>query len=287
MRAWAFVLLLGACSDSARDDARAPDAEASTPAPRTLTVDVLDGQGQPLKSCTVWWGESDAPRFGSAVSGYDSPVALRDLPRSTITIAALPDGYVVPPHGWPRTVVKPDATRVRLTMDVGATRTLRVLGWDGGFSGDVRFAATQDLEPSHHGIEDDGTIHLEGLRPGMSYNLFVRHRDSHRCALLRGLRSEHPWPEIELGQGYPVTGTIQTPAGCEGGSVAVLVDQCVMIDGSVELNGRFKIPAVPQGTWTVVAYTIHNEKYYAARADVTVRGRGARVALVLEETPTR
>jgi hypothetical protein len=261
----AFVLLvLGAC----RPD---PPEEVPPPATRAIRVRVVDGSGAPVatEGVLVWWGEGEDAEFGKAV-GVDEGgvVVIEDAPGGPVVLCALTGGFVVPSKGWPRKVVPPGVTATDLVLDVGADRTIRVLGWNEGASGTAYLAAVEDLEPSQHGVEDDGTVRIEGLRPGVAYNLYVREFETGRCALLRGLPAEEPWPEIELAPGRDVTGRIRYPEGCDYQNVAILVDRAVMIDGSVAADGSFRIKCVPDGTWTVVAYTNLDGRYLAATKDV-------------------
>jgi hypothetical protein len=243
------------------------------PATRTLHVRVVDSGGKPLQGegHVVWWAKDPDAKHGTPVrTDENGEVVLRDLPAGPLVLVALPPGFVVPSKGMPRKVVPEDVQEIDLVLDVGARRTLRILGWKPEWSGLAYLAAVDDLEPSHHGVEDDGTVHLVGLREGVRYNLYLRDFETDRCWLLRGLSVSEPWPEIELAVGLEVTGRIVLPEGCDSANVAIMVDRAVMMDGQMEGRGTFRIPAVPAGTWTVVAYTTFRDRYLAATAEVTV-----------------
>ena len=262
-----LLLLLVACARPVASDGDPPRSDPTPPdplPPRDVTVRLVDAEGRAAKGM-VWWAPEGA-EFGTAVGTRAGVAVLKQVPGEPIVLVALPDGFVVPSEGWPRRLVPAGVAETTLHLDAGATRTLRVLDARQRF-GAVYLAATTDLEPSHHGVEDDGTIHLEGLRPGVRYNLYVRERETGRCALLRGLSADEPWPEIELAQGAPVTGRILLPRGYDMCNVAVLVDGCVLMDGMVEEDGTFRIEAVPPGTWTICAYTNVDGTYVAATAE--------------------
>lgn len=256
-----LVLAVGACS---RDKTR------------TLRVRMVNGDG---KSTTgvVWWATDVDAEYGTPVGPVrEGEVVLRDLPAGPVVLVALPNGFVVPSEGWPRKVVPSGVKETVLVLDAGASRTLRILGWDAEWSGLAYLAATSDLEPSQHGVDDDGTLRLEGLRPGVRYNLYVREFETGRCALLRGLPANEPWPEIEMRNGRDLTGRIVFPKGCDSANIAVMVDRAVMMDAQVEEDGSFRIRAVPPGRWTVVAYTTYRDQYFAT----TIEARTGEPALL-------
>jgi hypothetical protein len=265
--------LLGSCQDRAQK----PHAEtAPTPATRTVRVQLVDLEGKPIGSdgVGIWWAKPGA-EFGTSVGMLENGQAvLENVPAGPIVLCALPDGFVVPSKGWARKVVPNGVTETTLVLSTGVKRTLRVLGWNQGSLGLAYLAAVGDTEPSHHGVNEDGIICLEGLRPGVKYNLFIREDEGDRSALLRGLPADAPWPMIELAPGRDVTGRVILPEGCTYAVVAILVDKAVMIDGGVvRSDGAFRIRAVPDGTWTVVTYTTFKEKYRATTANVRAGGK--------------
>jgi hypothetical protein len=245
------LLVLAACG---RDEAR------------TLRVRMVDGNGNPA-SGVVWWAKDADAKYGTPARVKDGEVVLRDLPAGPVVLVALPDGFVVPSQGWARHVIPPDVKETVLVLDAGANRTLRIPGWDAEWSGLAYLAATGDLEPSQHGVDEDGTLYIEGLRPGVRYNLYVREFETGRYALLRGLPANEPWPQIEMAQGRDLTGRVVLPKGCDSANVAVMVDKAVMMDGRPEEDGTFRIRAVPPGRWTVVAYTTYKDEYYATTVE--------------------
>ena len=249
---------LGACTNDEKKPAQAT---------RTLRVRMVDGDGKPATG-VVWWATHGSAKQGTTAGAVkNGEIILRDLPWNPVVLVALPDGFVVPSEGWPRTVVPSGVKETVLVLDVGANRTLEIPGWDPEWSGLAYLAATSDLEPSQHGVDDDGTLHLEGLRPGVRYNLYVREFETGRCALLRRLPANASWPEIEMAQGQDLTGHVVFPEGCDSASVAVMVDQTAMMDGPVEEDGTFRIRAVPPGIWHVVAYTTHDDQYFTTTVE--------------------
>jgi len=264
----AYLLLLAlvvACRQVQQPD------PAPVPKTRTMTVRLVDEDGKPVLdvAANLWWSEDPDAEWGNADRDFEAGIAiLEDVPSGPFTLCALPPGFVVPTKGCPRKLVPAGVAETTIVYDVGEERTLRILGWREDASGILYLAAKEDLEPSQHGIEDDGTVRLEGLRSGVRYNIYVRDFDNGRCALLRDLSADEPWPEIELGQGKDVTGRVILPEGYDYANVAILVDRAVMIDGSVASGGDFRIKAVPDGVFTVVAYTNVGDRYHAANRDV-------------------
>jgi hypothetical protein len=260
----AVLVVLAACESGLIE----PDP---APATRSLRVRLVDGGGRPVEGegHVVWWAEDPDAEYGTPVGPVvNGEVVLRDIPAGPVVLVALPAGFVVPSAGMPRQVVPAGVQETELVLDIGANRTLRILGWKPEWSGHAYLAATTDLEPSQHGVEDDGTVRLEGLRKGVRYNLYVREFETDRCWLLRALAANEPWPEIELAVGFEVTGRVVLPPGCEYANVAIMVDRAVMMDGLPEGDGAFRIRAVPGGAWTVVAYTTFRGRYLAATAEV-------------------
>lgn len=277
----AVLVVLGLCGCGS-DPKPAPK-----PATRTLHVRLVDGQGKPVEAAgkSVWWAENPEAEYGTPVGPAENgEIVLKDIPAGPVVLVALPDGFVVPSERWPRKVVAAGVLETDLVLDVGDARTLHILGWDAAWSGLAYLAAIGDLEPSQHGVEDDGTVNLEGLRPGVRYNLYVRDFETGRCALLRGLPADEPWPEFEMAQGQDLTGHIVLPEGCDSWNVAVLLDKAALIDGPVEEDGTFRIPAVPAGAWTVVAYATCGDRYFAATAEVSA---GASAVLDLTKAPPK
>ena len=257
MRFFVTLLVLAGCG---------ADAPAPPPATRSIHVRLVDAKGEPA-SGNVWWAEDAEASFGKSNYVSEGTVTLENVPTRPIVVVALPNGFVVPSTGWPRIAIAADTTELTLTLDIGATRTLTVAGWKMGSRGTVRLAAVADIEPSHHGVEEDGTIELEGLRPGVRYNLYVREDDGDRCALLRNLSADEPWPLVELGPGGTITGRVVYPEGCDWSSVALMVGVTAMMDAQKNDDGTFRITGVPPGTWRVVAYVTHEGDYYDAFAE--------------------
>lgn len=265
MRLLPLLLALCACSKP---------GEAPKPGPRTLRVRLTDAQGVPVAGVgqMVWWADRADAEYGTPVGVEGAVAVLKDIPDAPVVLVALPTGFVVPSKGWPRKVVPAGVTETDLVLDVGASRTLVVLNVDPKRSGLVYLAAVEDLEPSQHGIEDDGTVRIEGLREGVSYNLYVRESETDRCALLRALPANEPWPEIELLEGQAVGGRVLFPADCDLVSVALMVDKAAMIDAAPEEDGTFRIRGVPPGTWTAVAWATRGEDYIVKTAEVRAGG---------------
>ena len=241
-------------------------APSKAPATRTLLVRLVDSGGRRTKG-VVWWAKDVRAKYGTPVgTGEYADIELQDIPNEPVVLVALPPGFVVPSEGWPRHVIPAGVTLIDLVLDTGEKRTLRVLNAAPKRFNQVRLAATTDLEPSHHGIDDDGMIRLEGIRKGVRYNLYVFEYDTGRQALLRNLSAEEPWPSITLTKGHKITGRLVLPKGCEWANVAIMVDRAVMIDTAKNEHGRFEFQAIPPGTWTVVAYTTFRGKYLAVTA---------------------
>ena len=256
------ALFLAACD---KLDRKAPAHAATT---WTVRVRIVDADGRPVTDTAgVWWTKL-GQNYGTRVGAIDGVAVLKEIPAEPFRIVALPDGFPVGSEGWPSLVVRAETDEVTIVLDVGERRTLRVVGRTPEADDLVCLAATTDLEPSHHGIEDDDTIRLEGLREGVHYNLYVREYETNRCALLRSLAQDEPWPVVELAAGTTITGTIRLPEGCETCNVAVMVDKAAMMDGIRQDDGTFSIPSVPHGRWTVVAYTTHEGHYLARTARV-------------------
>ena len=249
---------------------------ASLPAPtRSVRVRIAspDGAGGSLR---VWWGPGRDAVHGTVVMfdpDASGEMVLDGLPAEPVTMCALADGFVVPTTGLPRAVVPAHADSVELVLDRGTSRAVRVRGWRPGAFGLAYLAAADDIEPSQHGVQRDGTLVLDGLRPGVTYNLFVRDSENGRSALLRGLSFGADWPEIEVAPAKDVTGRVLLPEGRTMAVVALLVDKAVLIDGGpVREDGSFTVEAVPDGTYTLVAYTSDEHRYLAGTAKVVAGG---------------
>ena len=275
---WKFLLvLLAACGSGS--DPTAPPSNAI----RTIAVRLINGDGNPIdpQDKTVWWGVGADAKFGTPVGIIEGDaIVLRDVPDRPIVLVALPEARVVPSEGWPRKVVPAGVTEVELVLDIGATRTIRVLGWRPRSFGSAYLAATTDLEPSQHSVEDDGTLRITGIRPGVRYNLFVRDIEARKSVLVRDLGADEPWPELEMARAKDIKVTVVPPAGCDFVIVAAMVDRAVLIGAQHEDDGSYTIPAVPPGEWAVVAYANHEGKYYATTA---VASAGQSVTLDLSK----
>jgi len=261
-----FVWLLAACGSGP-----APEPE------RTVRIRLVDGGGAPVdpEGKTVWWAAQADAEFGTPAGLIeDGAIVLRDVPGEPFVVVALPEGFVVPSQGWPRVVIPAGVTEAVVTLDVGATRTIRVVGRQRKetFYTTAHLAATTDLEPSQHSIEEDGTVHITGLREGARYNLFVCELESDRSALVRDLGANEPWPVIELAPARDIRGRVILPKDCGLACVAVMVDRAVMISGRLEDDGLFRIRGVPKGTWTVVAYTTVGDEYVARHTQAKAGG---------------
>ncbi len=267
------------------DGAPPPHVTVDEPAPqppprrkRSLRIRVVDEDGSPTgeRYVRVWWGEGRDAKHGTPLSferGEDGAMLLEGLPAVPLTMCAMSGSFVVPTTGMPRVVVAADTKEVVLTLDEGTTRTFRVLGWSAGRSGAVYMAAVEDLEPSQHSVEDDGTVRVEGLHPGATYNIYIRDHETHDAVLVSGLEFAASWPDVELARGKTVTGRVLLPVRCESPSVALLVDRAVMIEGRVtDDSDEFTVPAVPPGTYTLVAYAVHDGSYLSGTAEVTAGG---------------
>ena len=246
------------------------DMTVTLPTRYRLEVTVRDPAGRPLEGIHVAWEATAEPGAWRSESTDSAGLArFRDLPEGEIRIEASLPGAGGSRRPGASVVVSTALGKADLVLDPGGTAVLRVAGAEGENLLLASFAREEDLEPIQEGAGEDGRIHLRGLAPGAAYNVYLRDLDSDRCALLRGVRAGDREREVVLVPGRPITGKVLLPEGADTFSVALLVGKTVLIDGRPGEGGAFEFPAVPEGTWTVVAYlTTEDGKYHAATATV-------------------
>ncbi|HEU4395765.1 MAG TPA: hypothetical protein VFS92_09380, partial [Planctomycetota bacterium] len=241
-----------------------------------FAVLVRDRAGRPLDgiSVSLTIGEADPRTLPTDAEGV---ARFRRIPAGPLHIEASIQGPGGAPGATATATASTEQGRAELVLDIGGEALLRVKGWDGNWSGLAYFARATDLEPTQTGVGDDGTVRLRGLEPGQEYIVYIRAShpvvDAPGCALVRGVRAGEPPREIELVEGRDITGRVNLPEGADGFAVAALVGQTVMIDGHALTADTFRIPIVPEGTWTVVVYlTTEDGKYHAATGTAAAGG---------------
>jgi hypothetical protein len=96
---------------------------------------------------------------------------------------------------------------------------------------------------------------IAGTSPGRSYDVLVRSPTEERAALLKDLPSEAT-TYVTLGPAQPISGRVTRPAKLTGARIhGTLELRRLRIRVDVDEDGRFEVPALPEGTRWRLTFT--------------------------------
>ncbi|MCK6481410.1 MAG: carboxypeptidase regulatory-like domain-containing protein [Planctomycetaceae bacterium] len=250
--------------------------------PRGCLLEVLvrapDGrplQGVPVR---VRLPGAEEPLWDGATDGEGRAVAA-PLPRGEVRVTASIPGPGETAFREAGDSVDAGSGSVALVLDPGGTALLRVRGWSRDCGGLVTFAREGDLDVTTVGLSTGGAVLLCGLSEGALYDVYIRQWRStarDRSLLVRGVRAGDAPRDVVPVESRSIGGTVVLRDGDREFDVAVLVGRAPLIPGyrySTNGGGRFEVPVVPPGTWTVEV-TCRGEDGSTRRATATVEAGG-------------
>jgi hypothetical protein len=169
---------------------------------------------------------------------------------------------------------------VVLVLDPGAEVHVRIEGWPPDASYEwVALTADGEEDGKWSRVLADGTATFRGCSANATYSLVVRlEGPPPRVGALRDLRPGPTPARMTLGPGRAITGTVKVPPGAAG--LALYASgPGLWVDGSVDAEGKFTIPALPEGVWKVAVSARVGGQAYSASGDAAA---GGSIDLVLE-----
>lgn len=236
-----------------------PHATVRLPPARSLAGIVRDEDGRPVELARVSWrvaGSGD-PWSGVETDG-EGRFRVARVPVGPIEVGASPI-WIEGPDPVPAAprIVEAGRTDLTLTVPPSPTISLRFVDWEPGETGTawLHVVAPKPWEPSMRmpmSVGENGCVRFANLREEQRADVLVR-TDRGRVWLGRGLAPADGGQAVRGLVSQSIAGRLHdVPAGCEV-EVSVRALWGIEIRGRVEADGRFEIPGVPDGTWTLTA----------------------------------
>jgi hypothetical protein len=242
---------------------------------------VSDRDGRPVAGASVIVTAVDVPH-ASVESRSDGRFTVGGLLEGEVRLHAVKSGDVGGES--PTVVARAGTDGVVLRLDAGLDLVVRIEGWPADLVYEwvtLTSSAGEDAEKWAR-VLSDGTVTFRGCPSEATYGLVVRvEGPPPRVGALDGLRPGAAPARLTLGPGRSVTGTLQAPPGAAHLAVRVQ-GRGLWAQGTVDAEGKFVVPGLPAGTWTVHASADVGGRPHQARAEAAA---GTSVDLVLEPAP--
>ncbi|MCU0725503.1 MAG: carboxypeptidase regulatory-like domain-containing protein [Planctomycetes bacterium] len=223
---------------------------------------VTDPAGRPVRSGKVEGRQADLPgALAITYTDADGSFVVGPFRPGPVDLSAEPPG----PSFWSlvdvRRTVSAGEEEVRLVLDPGWTLQVAVEAPPPGTSQwdlETRLALdiSDDWPPDVGGWSDKGRwagglLTFRNLSRKCSYALLVRHEESGRCVLRKGITAATPRIEVGLEPGRTVRGRVLWSGERPEKMRLTVFGHGVEMWGSVEEDGTFEIRGVPEAVYHV------------------------------------
>jgi len=255
-----------------------PSDEAVTLTPGFVIRGVVrDPNGRPVSGASVA-AEMEGASGQSVESRSDGRFTVGGLPEGEAKLRATKAGD----FGGESQVatVRAGTEGVVLVVHPGAELVVRIEGWPSASAWEWIHLVDQETGVSSRWtrVMADGTATFRGCNAVTTYSLTVRLDEPPRVGVLRDLRAGQGPARLALGPGREITGTVKAPPGAVDVE-AYVTGTNFWASGTVDAEGKLRVPALPDGEWKVVVTAQVAGQAWTAEADVAA---GASVDLVLK-----
>jgi len=237
---------------------------------RTGTVrGVVHGpSGEPLRGATVWGREPDGEWCQLGRSARDGTFVLIGRKAGSLALRATPPGASWSEEGVEEVTVRGGARGVVLRMDPGLSLIVRIRKLPESDCTQAELASETQPGIRRWNVSSDPSILcFHGLEPGDRWTLRIA--GAGNLALRKtGVRSDAETIEVKLESGKSIGGRIVLPTGAA--RVRVWAESSTLsVLGTVDAEGRFQIPGLPEGTWRVRGDALALREQWSAEVEAT------------------